>query len=771
MKKIIVLWGAIALLPAVSQGQTCKSTAQEFRTITGYCNNPIEPNLGVAWDIDIENSEGPVREGIFRRFEQAEYSDIATRTSPRDEVANPIVASADLMQINVEDGRYWSHTNLFFVYMMQFVTHDMALTVSPPADPLALNAGLGIEKDAEGTDFLLGGATVDYLDEQGVPQQYNGASAFLDLSSTYGPTKEISNALRTFEGGLLKTAQRKDFRFTRRNTPSRDLCDCVNTDTGEPWSMFNEDLSNIKEVFVESAPGFIPEPFVHLDMCVSPAASFGSTFIPGVGEVPATPGVYSCPNSALGTPPMLLENVKCSINYAALNDPTRSDFEWSIPDGVDWMPFVSETSPQVPFDELTASTNDPSKAFAAGDLRATENLGITVIQNLWLREHNRNARLLSKNNPDWSDEQIFQVARARTIGVYQKVVYNEFLPIIVGKKLTQKYKLTTKYKDSDYDGAIDPRTGNSFAAAAMRFGHSMVTNDVFPLDPVTMERIPTNQKQLPANYFGQNSPAESSINWIHLGAAAQSTAFAPVDEMMAFIGAQVPSASPPDDAIMAGLVNSRAQMVDRYVEISLNKLDVSNCFSGAISVSVPGFSVFRGRTHGLPSYHQLAKQWTGNSIYGTKGCPEPQENQEYDPLQCFEALTQDTDSNYALQLRDTFKRLDLMDPFVGMLIESEIVCTDCQFGSLEGSNELNHKAKVKNGIVGPTAGEIIADQFYRSKYGDRFWFENSIHGWSQSDLRAIHNTTMKDLISTHFPSLSAQLKDRDSVLIGAAIYN
>ncbi|MFA0252860.1 peroxidase family protein, partial [Vibrio sp. 10N.261.45.A4] len=76
----------------------------------------------------------------------------------------------------------------------------------------------------------------------------------------------------------------------------------------------------------------------------------------------------------------------------------------------------------------------------------------------------------------------------------------------------------------------------------------------------------------------------------------------------------------------------------------------------------------------------------------------------------------------------TFKRLDLIDPFVGMLIESEIVCTGCKFGSLEGSNELNHKAKVKNGIVGPTAGEIIADQFYRSKYGDRFWFENSIHG-------------------------------------------
>ncbi|MFA0477078.1 hypothetical protein AB4527_18340 [Vibrio breoganii] len=116
MKKIIVLWGVLALLPAVSQGQTCKSAGQEFRSITGYCNNWTEPNLGVAWDIDIEDSEGPVREGIFRRFEKAEYSDIATRTSPRDEVANPIVASADLMQINVEDGRYWSHQPFLCLY-------------------------------------------------------------------------------------------------------------------------------------------------------------------------------------------------------------------------------------------------------------------------------------------------------------------------------------------------------------------------------------------------------------------------------------------------------------------------------------------------------------------------------------------------------------------------------------------------------------------------------------------------------------------------------
>ncbi|WP_298774211.1 peroxidase family protein [uncultured Shewanella sp.] len=771
--KLLISFLLMTITSVEVVANVCDSISEDRRTLTGRCNNLIHPDWGVAWNIDQDLGGEPVVDGIFTRLsEPVEYANVQNRTSPRDETVNPVIATVDILGINEDQQRQWSHTNLLFVYMVQFVAHDMALTVAPSIDPVGLTAGVGKVKNSSGDDFLVGLRSDDYIDNSGVPQQINGASAFLDLSPTYGPTERISNALRTFEGGLLKTAARKTFEYKHRNTPSRDLCNCIDTTTGEPFGAFNEGLTNAKEVLVLSAPGFTPEPFPHLGKCVSPAASFGTTFIPGIGVVPATPGVYTCPNPALGTPPMLLPNISCSIDYAALNDPSRTSFSWTIPDGVDWMPFISETEPAVPFDELLASTTDPAQAFAAGDFRATENLGIITIQNLWLREHNKNARRIAAEEHDLTDEEIFQKARAWTIGVYQNTIYNELLPMILGKKAYKRMGFKKHYKDDDYNPTTDPRTGNSFAAA-MRFGHSMVTRDVFPIDPVTFERIPTIQKQLPPNFFGLDSPSVNSVSWVHLSASAQSTSMAPVDEMMAFIGGQVPSGAAPDDAIMAGIINSRAQAVDRLVEPSMNNADISNCFTGNVAISVPAFSVFRGRTHGIPSYHALLENWTGKSIYGRKKCPRPNVDQEYDPIECFRYLTNNKDENFAAALRHTFKRLDLIDPFVGLIIESESRCPDCQYGQYNGDIKGHKKGKKLTdlGVVGPTSAYIIGDQFYRSKIGDRFWFENSIHGWTTDELHSIRNTTMKDLISTHFPSLAVKLNGYGNVLLGKTTYN
>eukprot|EP01128_Nolandella_sp_AFSM9_P002412 TRINITY_DN1277_c0_g1_i2.p1 TRINITY_DN1277_c0_g1~~TRINITY_DN1277_c0_g1_i2.p1 ORF type:complete len:777 (-),score=248.19 TRINITY_DN1277_c0_g1_i2:197-2527(-) len=747
-----------------------------YRSMTGHCNNLENPNWGVPFDVEDED----ILEGIFPRFEPAEYEDIATRLSRRDAVANPIVASADVLEYPAVDSeRQYSHANLFFVYMMQFVTHDVARTVSPTFNTVDFNNGLGVEQDAAGNTFLIGGATLDYLDDDGIPQQFNGASAFLDLSPTYGPTDEISNALREFTGGLLKVANRTQFNYSYNNTPNRDVCICTNTTTGERWDFFNEDLSNNVELFVQSAPGFIPEAFPHLGQCVSPAASFGVTEVPGLPfPVPNVPGVYTCP---INGPPQRRTDIFCAIDYEALNHPSRSAFTWQVPSGQDWMPFVSQTNPPVPFDSLTAATTDPTRAFAAGDDRATENLGITVIQTMFLREHNRNARRFAIEDPSLNDEELFQKARAYTIAVYQNIVYEEALPFLIGEKAFKKAKLHKKYDDDDYDSDVDPRTGNSYAASAMRFGHSMVTSDVFPLDPATFEKIPTTQVQLLPNYFGKNTPSPDNKNFLHLPAAGQSTAFATVDDMMAFLGGQIPSGGTPDAAIMAGMLHSKAQAVDRFVEISINKLDVSNCFSGNISVSVPGFSVFRGRTHGLPSYHQLRVDWTRNSIYGRKRCPWPGPNTEYDPIECFRYVTRDRDEAYAQELRSTFKRLDLIDPFIGMIIESEDRCSDCEYGVEANQNDgCNYKKnylrdrsrkKYKGGLVGSTASAIIADQFVRSKFGDRFWWENSVNGFTKNEKKEISRYSMADLICEHFPDVGAQVAAKDNIFAGVEKYN
>ena len=93
-------------LPQLTLAQVCDETTQDTRTITGRCNNLLHPDWGVAWDIDREAGGAAVADGIFSRFEPAEYLSIEGRVSMRDSVANPIVASADLLQIEQNAARY-----------------------------------------------------------------------------------------------------------------------------------------------------------------------------------------------------------------------------------------------------------------------------------------------------------------------------------------------------------------------------------------------------------------------------------------------------------------------------------------------------------------------------------------------------------------------------------------------------------------------------------------------------------------------------------------
>ena len=62
-------------------------------------------------------------------------------------------------------------------------------------------------------------------------------------------------------------------------------------------------------------------------------------------------------------------------------------------------------------------------AYANGDNIMGQYPNAAVLSTLWLREHNRLARKLSAEHPDWNDEKVFQEAKRWNIAFYQGYVF------------------------------------------------------------------------------------------------------------------------------------------------------------------------------------------------------------------------------------------------------------------------------------------------------------------------------------------------------------
>jgi peroxidase len=57
---------------------------------------------------------------------------------------------------------------------------------------------------------------------------------------------------------------------------------------------------------------------------------------------------------------------------------------------------------------------------------------LTVMHTLWLREHNRIAENLFTIFPGQTDEFYFQHTRRIVIAEMQHIIYNEYLPVMIG---------------------------------------------------------------------------------------------------------------------------------------------------------------------------------------------------------------------------------------------------------------------------------------------------------------------------------------------------
>lgn len=196
--------------------------------------------------------------------------------------------------------------------------------------------------------------------------------------------------------------------------------------------------------------------------------------------------------------------------------------------------------------------------FAAGDIRANENVALISMQTLFVREHNRLAEEIADRDPTLSDEQIYQQARAMVRAELQAITYNEYLPALLGRDAIGNYE--------GYDSTVDPSIANIFSTAAYRYGHSTISTEIARLN--------------------------SDGTVIDEGNLALRDAFfttTPISELGI-------------DAILKGATAVEMQEIDTQIIDDLRNFLFGAPGDGGLDLAA--LNIQRGRDHGLPDYNQ-----------------------------------------------------------------------------------------------------------------------------------------------------------------------
>lgn len=204
------------------------------------------------------------------------------------------------------------------------------------------------------------------------------------------------------------------------------------------------------------------------------------------------------------------------------------------------------------------SAEDPS-FFLAGDFRANEQIGLTAMHTLFVREHNFWARKFKKLSRRASGESIYQLSRAMVIAEMQAITFNEFLPVLLGANALAPYR--------GYRANVNPGIANIFSTAAYRLGHSMLPDKILRI----------NQSGLP----------------ISAGHLPLANAFFNPRELIDQGGI---------DPVLRGLASQVAQDIDPYIGDGVRNFLFGP--PGAGGFDLASLNIQRGRDHGLPSYNQ-----------------------------------------------------------------------------------------------------------------------------------------------------------------------
>lgn len=303
-------------------------------------------------------------------------------------------------------------------------------------------------------------------------------------------------------------------------------------------------------------------------------------------------------------------------------------------------------------------------------------------------------------NPHWDDERLFQEARKILTAALQHIVYNEFLPIVLGKDVMHQFDLLPRTKGyyEFYDKSLNPSISAVFSTAAFRFGHTLI--------------------QSAYKFFNKRHELIGHMR-------IRDAFFKPFD---LYKGGAM------DEFILA-LINDNVQKRDNFLttEITNHLFQRKHHDFG---MDLAALNVQRARDHGeLPSSARLEINPTqfrapfSHSHLSFSGVPSYNHWREFCGLPraySFYDLKDVMRPEVVERFQHVYEHVDDIDIFPAGISEEPL----------------------HDGLLGPTLTCLLTKQFVLLKKADRFWYETDQkpHRFTETQLDAVRSVTMASII-------------------------
>jgi hypothetical protein len=321
-----------------------------------------------------------------------------------------------------------------------------------------------------------------------------------------------------------------------------------------------------------------------------------------------------------------------------------------------------------------------SQLFAAGDVRANENVELTALQTLFVLNHNKIATELATMNPaafgftSWTDENLYQEARKINIAEEQYITYTAYLPDLLGSNAPQY---------TGYNPNINAAIATEFSTVAFRFGHSMLSN--------TIQREDNNGNPIP-----DQNPNGAGID---LAQDFFDPSVINTSGVFDRISGHTTSGIGP---ILKGDADGDAQATDVMAINEVRNLLFANGTAMDNGQDLMARDVQRARDDGIGTYNQVRVAF---------GLPA---------VTSFAQITSNVTVQQELE-KAYNNNVNEIDPFEGGLAEDHMAGSD----------------------MGPLFTTILSTQFSRLENGDRFFYQNETWSPAELSLFFQGNTLAK----------------------------